>query len=107
MITLLHDAQKQFQKIQTLLNHLHNDDLTTLSIATEEAYVLMNEGMCASTSVCHECAEHRDFIRKMLDVLGNLEEHREPIETYGNEFSEYSVRIDKILKNIQIALSSS
>jgi methyl-accepting chemotaxis protein len=109
MLTILRDAKGRFKKIQELLNNQtnqNNDYLTELSSATEEAYVLMNEGMCASTSVCHECAEHRDFIRSMLDILGSLEEGNGSIESYSEQFSQYSARVTKILTNIKAVLAS-
>ncbi len=110
MLTILREAQGQFQKIHDLLNNRtnqNNEYVTQLSIATEEAYVLMNEGMCANTSVCHECAEHRDFIRLMLDILGSLEEGNESIGSYKDQLFEYSIRVNKILDNIKIVLAST
>lgn len=109
MIDILREAQKQFQEIHTLLNPntpKDNKYFTQLSIATEEAYVLMNEGMCANTSVCHECAEHRDFIRSMLDVLGELEINASAANTYAEKFAQYAERVNKILQNIKTVLAS-
>lgn len=109
MIDTLREAQKQFQEVYTLLaqNTPHNNDyFTQLSIATEEAYVLMNEGMCANTSVCHECADHRDFIRSMLDILGELEINASNVSNYTDTLSQYSVRVNKILNNIKTVLAS-
>lgn len=107
MLDTLREAQKHFQEIYALLtqNSAHdNDYFTQLSIATEEAYVLMNEGMCASNSVCHECAEHRDFIRSILDVLSKLELDSSTKDHYKEVLSEYASRVNSILKNIADAL---
>lgn len=107
MIDTLREAQKQFQVIGSLLgqNGSHdNNYFTQLSIATEEAYVLMNEGMCVNNSVCHECAEHRDFIRSVLEVLSKLELDSDAKEHYRDLLSEYSARVNSILKNIADAL---
>lgn len=109
MFNILRDAQKQFQVLQQLLSDKNDHSsayYTKLSIATEEAYVLMNEGMCASTSVCHECADHRDFIRSMLDILGELEVNAASTDKYTDKLSQYKERVNKILKNIAIVLSS-
>jgi antirestriction protein ArdC len=105
----LRDAQKKFQLLQQLLSNKSDQSsayYTKLSIATEEAYVIMNEGMCASTSVCHECADHRDFIRSMLDVLGELEVNAASADNYTDKLTQYKERVNKILTNIDIVLTS-
>ncbi|WP_151174215.1 hypothetical protein [Sulfuricurvum kujiense] len=79
---------------------------TQLSIESEEAYVLMNAGMCINTSVCRECAEHRDFIRSILEILSELEINASAANTYAAKLNEYSERVSKILKNIAVVLAS-
>ncbi|AFV96529.1 MULTISPECIES: hypothetical protein [unclassified Sulfuricurvum] len=109
MVDILREAQGQFQQVHQLLDEKNVRDgnyFTQLSIATEEAYVLMNEGMCANTSVCHECADHRDFIRSMLDVLGELEVNASAANNYTDKFAQYAERINKILTNIKTVLAS-
>jgi antirestriction protein ArdC len=95
--------------LQRLLNKnsdKSNSYFTELSTATEEAYVLMNEEMCSSTSVCHECADHRDFIRSMLDVLSELKVNAASADRYSDLLNQYKERVNKILNNISIALTS-
>lgn len=109
MTDTLREAQKQFFDVHLLLNsdsHQDNTYFTNLSIATEEAYVVMNEGMCASNSVCQECAEHRDFIRTMLEVLGSLEIDHTQVDGYRDKLAEYTDRVNKILHNISKALTA-
>ncbi len=109
MLDILREAQGRFQDIHNLLETKSSRDttyFTQLSIATEEAYVLMNEGMCANTSVCHECAEHRDFIRSILDILGTLETNSNSADSYTETFIQYSDRVNKILNNIAVVLAS-
>jgi hypothetical protein len=105
----LRDAQKKFLLLQQLLSDKSDQSstyYTKLSTATEEAYVIMNEGMCASTSVCHECADHRDFIRSMLDVLSELEANAASSDNYADKLTQYKERVNKILTNIEIVLTS-
>ncbi|HEX5330474.1 hypothetical protein [Sulfuricurvum sp.] len=109
MFNTLRDAQKKFQQLQRLLNEKNNRDsayFTQLNTATEEAYVLMNEGMCSSTSVCHECADHRDFIRSMLEILNEIETNTASADRYSDKLTQYTERVNKILKNIAIVLTS-
>jgi hypothetical protein len=109
MKNVLSDAKKQFQTINKLLNSQEkrdNDYFTKLSIATEEAYFTMNSGMCSNSTVCHECANHRDFVRLMMDVLGELEVNASAANAYTDKLSQYSERVTKILKNIETVLAS-
>lgn len=109
MKNVLSEAKKQFQDISTLLNSQekrNNDYFTKLSIATEEAYFTMNSDMCANTSVCRECANHRDFVRSMMDVLGELEVNAIAANTYTDKLTEYADRVSKILTNIKTVLAS-
>lgn len=109
MKNVLSDAKKQFQDISTLLNSQEkrtNDYFTKLSIATEEAYFTMNSGMCVNTTVCHECANHRDFIRGMMDITSALEMNATTANTYTDQLAEYSERVTKILHNINAVLAS-
>ncbi|MDD2265596.1 hypothetical protein [Sulfuricurvum sp.] len=109
MKNVLSEAKKQFQNISNLLSSQekrNNDYFTKLSIATEEAYFTMNSGMCSNSTVCHECADHRDFVRTMMDVLGELEVNASAANTYTNKLSQYSERVNKILKNIETVLAS-
>ena len=109
MKNVLGEAKKLFQDINTLLTSQEkkdNDYFTKLSIATEEAYFTMNSGICSNTTVCHECANHRDFVRSMMDVLSELEVNAAGANKYGEKLSQYTERVKKILKNIEIVLAS-
>lgn len=109
MLDILREAQGRFQDIHNLLETKSSRNtayFTQLSIATEEAYVLMNEGMCANSSVCHECAEHRDFIRSILDILSTLEINSNSADRHSDIFIQYSERVNKILNNIAVVLAS-
>ncbi len=109
MKNVLSEAKKQFQDIHTLLNSQesrNNDYFTKLSIATEEAYFTMNSGMCANTSVCRECANDRDFVRAMMDILGELEINATAWNAYTDKLDEYSERVGKVLNNIKTVLAS-
>ncbi len=109
MKNVLSEAKKLFQDINTLLNSQEkkdNDYYTKLSIATEEAYFTMNSGMCSNTTVCHECSNHRDFVRTMMDVLSELEVNASGANKYADKLSQYSERVKKILTNINTVLAS-
>jgi hypothetical protein len=109
MKNMLQKAQEQFRDIQVLLESPQSSQqeyYTDLSIATEEAYFTMNSEMCLHANVFENCLDHRNFIRSMMDVLGELEEDSSAAEKYQSQLSEYSVHVNTILKRISIALAS-
>lgn len=109
MKNILSEAKKLFRDVSILLNSQEARNsayFTKLSIATEEAYFTMNSGMCVNASVCHECASHRDFIRDMMEIIGELEVNAASANKYAEKLAEYSERVNKILKNIAAALAS-
>jgi hypothetical protein len=106
MDNILKSAQEQFREVQSLLTQptANNDYFTQLSIATEEAYFVMNSGMC-NTAECEHCMQHRDFIRSVMDVLGELEIDSAKAEKYTTILKEYAARVNLILERIAIFLS--
>ncbi|HLD22919.1 MAG TPA: hypothetical protein VJA83_03185 [Sulfuricurvum sp.] len=109
MLNILREAQEQFQKIHMLLrsNALRNNAYYAhLSEATQEAYITMNEGMCANTTVCHQCAEHRDFLHSMLSVLEELEAGNPLSQDYEEKLKSFSEKVTDILKKISTVLTS-
>lgn len=109
MLNILREAQEQFQKIHMLLrsNGLRNSAYYAhLSEATQEAYITMNEGMCANTTVCHQCAEHRDFLHAMLSVLEELATGAPLSQEYEEKLKSFSEKVTEILKKISTTLTS-
>ena len=109
MENIIKKAQEQFREIQVLLSFpdgSKSDYFTKLSIATEEAYFTMNSGMCSNTAVCKNCLKHRDFIRSLMDVLGELELNSAAADKYHMVLSEYLVRVNAILERISSVLST-
>ncbi|MDD2828838.1 MAG: hypothetical protein PHW18_04615 [Sulfuricurvum sp.] len=108
MKNMLHKAQEQFRDIQVLLNlpQSSQEYYTNLSIATEEAYFTMNSEMCMHADVFENCLDHRNFIRSMMDVLGELEEDSSTEVKYKSQLSEFSEHVNTILERISIALAA-
>ncbi len=109
MENIIKKAQAQFRDIQILLtfpDKAKSDYFTKLSIATEEAYFTMNSGMCSNTTVCTNCLKHRDFIRSLMDILGELEVNSTAADKYHMVLSEYLVRVNAILERISSVLST-
>lgn len=109
MLDILREAQERFQTIQNLLNNPvdHNSDyFSQLSSATEEAYVTMNEGMCVNTTICHECANHRDFLRSMFEPLSELEAGAAMNDSYETALRTYQSKVNDILTKISTVFAT-
>ncbi|MCX6062527.1 MAG: hypothetical protein NT103_09795 [Campylobacterales bacterium] len=108
MENIFKKAQSQFRTIQVLLSFpdsSKSDYFTRLSIATEEAYFTMNSGMCSNIQLCKNCLKHRDFIRSLMEILGELEENSAGADKYSMHLSEYLIRVNMILDRISVVLS--
>lgn len=106
---MIRETQSKFQEISLLLNPAGShsiDSYDSLSEATQEAYIAMNEGMCESDTVCHECAKHRDFLQTMLPILEDLKNDASLAETYSQKLHDYRLMVQEVLSRISSILSS-
>lgn len=109
MNDIIREAYSRFGDISDLLrsgNAGGEEYYVQLSEATQDAYVIMNEGMCENTTVCHECAAHRDFLQSMIGIVEDLASGAPLSSTYQNELEKYRLKVGEILKKIEGALAS-
>ena len=109
MLDVILDAKARFQEIDQLLHTpgaKDGDYFTRLSEATQNAYVVMNEGMCESTTVCHECAAHRDYLYSMLGTVEDLASGTPLTAAVQAKLDAYAVKVGEILTKIKGALAS-
>lgn len=109
MIDIIREAYARFNEISRLLNAGETKDDTyfmQLSEATQNAYIVMNEGMCESLTVCHECAAHRDFLQSMIGIVEDLASGTPLSNTYKAELNAYTEKVGEILKKIEGALAA-
>lgn len=108
MLDIIREAQNKFQEIDQLLHtsSAKNDDyFTQLSEATQNAYVIMNEGMCENMTVCHECAENRDYLHSMIGIVEDLASGAPLSNAYKAALDTYAEKVGEILTKIQGALA--
>jgi len=100
---IIREAQNKFNEVDRLLTTGERADTAfydTLNEATQSAYVLMNEGMCESLTVCHQCAQHRDFLQTMILTLEPLA-HGAPAGADDLErLEQYRTVVGQILERI-------
>ncbi len=77
-----------------------NDEITM-------TYVLMNDGMCEEVAMCHSCAQNRDRLYEMIELLenGTLLQGDEAFQhthlsAFMRDIDEVLVRIDKVLASL-------
>lgn len=109
MIDIIREAHAKFNEIDRLLSAGGAKDdtyFTQLSEATQNAYIVMNEGMCESTTVCHECAAHRDFLQSMIGIVEDLASGAPLSNAYKSKLETYGQKVGEILKKIEGAIAS-
>lgn len=109
MLDVINDTYSKFQEVHSLLNDTSatgNAYFTQLNDATQAAYIAMNEGMCVNTTVCHECAEHRDFLQSMITVVKELENGAPLTADYREKLTNYATMVNSTLPKISAALAS-
>ncbi|MBN2870388.1 MAG: hypothetical protein JXK04_05480 [Campylobacterales bacterium] len=109
MLEIIREAQARFQEIDTLLRTAKEKDKSyfqQLSEATQNAYVVMNEGMCESTTVCHECAENRDFLYSIMGFIEDLASETPLPDSYQEKLDTYAEKVGEILTKIKGALAA-
>lgn len=109
MLEIIREAQAKFQEVDQLL-HIQSpkddDYFTQLSEATQKAYIVMNEGMCESATVCHECAENRDYLHSMIGIVEDLASGAPLSNTYKAQLDTYGEKVKEILTKIEGALAA-
>ncbi len=109
MIEIIRDAQAKFGEIDQLLHTEGSRDdayFTRLSEASHNAYVVMNEGMCESETVCHECAENRDYLHSILGILEDLASGSPLSAAYKAQLDLYRDKVGEILAKIEGAVAA-
>jgi len=109
MLNIISDTHSKFQKVQRLLNNMTSTDnayFKQLSEATQAAYIAMNEGMCANTTVCHQCAEHRDFLQCMIITIEELEGGELFTQLHREKLTHYATMVNETLQKISTALAT-
>lgn len=109
MNDIIRDAHSRFTEISRLLQAEAGGEQSYflhLSEATQNAYVVMNEGMCENTTVCHECAAHRDFLQSMIGIVEDLASGAPLSAAYQTALESYRRKVGEILTKIEGAIAS-
>jgi hypothetical protein len=75
-----------------------------LSMAVEEAYVSLNDGMCEEIKVCHSCSYQRNYLRNIMGLLNEIESSGNISSTVKRELFTFPEKIQEVLVRIQKAL---
>jgi len=114
MIETIQKVEAQFQNINSMVNtqsygmQLKDPSfIEKLSIAVEEAYVSLNDGMCEEMKACKTCNYQRNYLRNMMGIFNDIEAEgsisttvKRELFTFPEKINEVLVRIQQVLKEI-------
>ena len=111
MIETIRNIERQFQTIDQMVNtqsfamQLKDPNfIEKLSMAVEEAYVSLNDGMCEEIKVCHTCSYQRNYLRNIMGLLNEIEGSGNLSSTVKRELFTFPEKIQEVLVRIQKAL---
>lgn len=113
MIETIQKVQSQFKTIDEMVNTPNygaqlkdSDFIEKLSIAVEEAYVSLNDGMCDEIKACKTCSYQRNYMRNIMGVLNDIEEDGALSPTVKRELFTFPEKVREVLAKIEQVLSS-
>lgn len=104
MSTLFHDAEPLFNRLLSLLENPvldHLDYTGELSDTAHHAYIVINANMCQDTTICRECAHHRDFIFSMLPLLDRLHDDHSTHSVFSDKLEPFGKTVKTVLERIK------
>ena len=111
MVETIQNVEKLFQNIDSMVNtqsygvQLKDPDyIQKLSIAVEEAYVSLNDGMCEEIKACQTCSYQRNYLRNMMGIFNELETGASMSSTVKRELFTFPEKVKEVLERIQQVL---
>ena len=111
MIETIKSVEKQFENIDSMVNtatygaQLKDPNfIEKLSIAVEEAYVSLNDGMCEEMKACQTCSYQRNYLRNMMGIFNDIELNGALSSTVKRELFTFPEKIKEVLSRIQQVL---
>ena len=111
MIETIQKVESQFKNINAMVNtqsygmQLKDPSfIEKLSIAVEEAYVSLNDGMCEEMSACKTCNYQRNYLRNMMGIFNDIESEGSISSTVKRELFTFPEKIKEVLDRIQQVL---
>jgi len=111
MIETIQKIERQFQNIHDMVNtqsygmQLKDANfIEKLSVAVEEAYVSLNDGMCEEMKACQTCNYQRNYLRNMMGIFNDIELNGALSSTVKRELFTFPEKIKEVLSRIQQVL---
>ncbi len=111
MIETIQNVEQQFLNIDSMVNsptygvQLKDEAfIQRLSIAVEEAYISLNDGMCEEVKACQTCSYQRNYLRNMMGIFNELESNKTLSATVKRELFTFPEKIKEVLDRIQQVL---
>ncbi|HFD14011.1 MAG TPA: hypothetical protein ENJ34_01770 [Epsilonproteobacteria bacterium] len=102
----------KFEIIKTILgDSLTIEDLSqpkylkVLIDASENTYLQLNDGMCASLNMCKECAQKRDMLNNYIQLFDSIELGKQLGDSIEAEIERFPHIIEDIISKIDAVLA--
>ncbi len=83
------------------INHLDDSAFVSkLSQKVEAAYLELNSGMCEEVAMCTTCAQNRDNLYEIMEILSDLDAGATITDSIGDHFIAYSLEVNEVIKRI-------
>lgn len=103
-------ARRQFTALQAKIDPLSTqmlrdrDYVVQLAECVAKTYTMLNDGMCEEVSVCHTCAQQRDYLRDAMESFEALAETGEVNADVERFYFDFVARLRQIVDNIDAVL---
>ena len=112
MIQTIESIQKQFEALSAKIDPTSAEMLKDRDYATQLAdcvaktYVTLNDSMCEELTVCHSCAQQRDFLRDAIERFETIAQNGNVDADDATFYFGFVARLGEIKENIRTALAS-
>jgi hypothetical protein len=83
-----------------------HDYAVQLADCVAKTYLTLNDTMCEELSVCHSCAQQRDFLRDALERFEAIAQNGNVDASDETFYFGFIERLSEIRENIRVALAS-
>ena len=82
------------------------DYATQLADCVSRTYVMLNSGMCEELSVCHTCAQQRDYLRDAMERFEEVAQGGDLDAETEKFYFGFVAQLNKIKENIANVLGT-
>lgn len=85
---------------------LDPDYAVQLADCVAKTYVMLNNGICEELTMCESCAEHRDYLRDVLEMFDEVARMGVVDEEVERRYLQFEIKLYEIRSRIRQVLKS-